>query len=248
MSALVAAVAVGASAVVSAGASIYSASKSSKAARNAADQQREAAERAMEEETRRFEELKALVAPYVNAGTASIGAQQNLIGLSGAEKQKAAIDALQNSEQFKATFQQGENAILQNASATGGLRGGNIQAALAQFRPQVLSAMINDQYAKLQGITGIGQAAAAGQAAATQQQGRDMAALQNQIGAANASGLLGSANAWNQGIGAAAGQFSNAANSFAGISFLNQNKGGGRFGGAQGGFEQTFGAGTSPEG
>ncbi|WP_449405980.1 hypothetical protein [Massilia phosphatilytica] len=34
---------------------------------------------------------------------------------------------------FQALQQQGNDAILANASATGGLRGGNVQGALGQF-------------------------------------------------------------------------------------------------------------------
>jgi hypothetical protein len=96
--------------------------------------------------------------------------------------------------------QQGENALLQNASATGGLRGGNLQAALAQFRPQLFSQLIESQYGKLGALSGLGQASAAGQAAAAQQTGSDIATLLGQQGAAQAGSALASgqaqANAW----------------------------------------------------
>ena len=48
---------------------------------------------------------------------------------------------------------QGEEAILQGASATGGLRGGNVQAALAQFRPAMLNRFVQQQYERLGGLT-----------------------------------------------------------------------------------------------
>ena len=53
--------------------------------------------------------------------------------------------------------QQGQDAILQNASAIGGLRGGNTQAALAQFRPALLSQLIAEQYNRLGGLSSLGQ-------------------------------------------------------------------------------------------
>lgn len=85
---------------------------------------------------------------------------------------------------------QGEEALLQNASATGGLRGGNTQAALAQFRPQMLSQMIESQYSKLGGLAGMGQASAAGQASAGMQSGSNVANLLQQQGAALAGGQV----------------------------------------------------------
>lgn len=170
------------------------------AASTAAGAQTAASEAGIAEQRRQFDAVQALLKPYIEAGTGALGAQQNLIGLGGAAKQREAIAGLEQSPQFQMLQQQGENALLQQASATGGLRGGNIQAALAQFRPQLLSQMIESQYGKLSGLTGIGQASATGQAAAAQQQGSDIAALLGQQGAAQAGSALaagqGQAQAW----------------------------------------------------
>ncbi len=57
---------------------------------------------------------------------------------TGMEAQQGAISGLEGSPIFQALARQGEDAILQNASATGGLRGGNVQGALGQFRPAAL--------------------------------------------------------------------------------------------------------------
>jgi len=54
--------------------------------------------------------------------------------------------------------------LLQKASATGGLRGGNIQAALSRFRPSLLNSLIEQQYGRLGGLTQLGQSSATGQA------------------------------------------------------------------------------------
>jgi hypothetical protein len=94
-----------------------------------------------------------------------------------------------------AMTQQGENAILQQGAATGGLRGGNVQGALAQFRPQALSSLINQQYGRLGGITQMGQASAAGVGAAGMQTGQSVAGLLGQQGSAVAGGILGAGQA-----------------------------------------------------
>lgn len=145
-----------------AGSSYMSSRAQSKAAKSAASSEAYAAELQMEESRRQFDEIQKLLSPYTKAGESAIGAQSALIGLSGPEAQQAAISQLQSSPQFTSLIQQGENALLQNASATGGLRGGNTQNALATLRPQMLSALIESQYSKLGGLTSIGQNAAAG--------------------------------------------------------------------------------------
>lgn len=162
----------------------------SKAASTAANAQTAASEASIEEQRRQFDAVQKLLSPYVTAGTGAIGAQQDLLGLSGAAAQNRAIAGLERSPQFQSMMQQGENAILQNASATGGLRGGNIQATLAQFRPQLLSQLIESQFSKLGTVSGLGQASAAGQAAAAQQTGANIGNALTQQGQAAAGAAL----------------------------------------------------------
>lgn len=169
---------------------ITGAKQAGKAAERAGATQAAAAQQGIEEQRRQFDKFVELMAPYVTAGTGALGGQQALIGLGGAEAQQQAIAGIEGSPQFQALTQQGEQAILQQAAATGGLRGGNVQAALAQFRPQVLSDLINQQYARLGGLSTMGQNAAAGQAAAGQTLGANVANLFGQQGAATAGGQL----------------------------------------------------------
>jgi hypothetical protein len=100
---------------------------------------------------------------------------------------------------------EGENAILQNASATGGLRGGNTQLALSRFRPSVLSQLIQQQYERLGGLTSVGQASATGQAAAAQQTGANVSSLFQNQGTALANAALAKGNAQAQFIGGVGG-------------------------------------------
>lgn len=165
------------------------------AAGQAADTQSAAALASIEEQKRQFDAMQAVLKPYTDAGITSLSSQQDLAGLNGAEKQRAAIAGIAGSAEMQAMTQQGENAMLQNASATGGLRGGNIQGALAQYRPQVLSSLINQQYGRLSGITQMGQASAAGVGAAGMQTGANIGNTLMQSGNAQAQGILGAGNA-----------------------------------------------------
>ena len=169
---------------------ITGAKQAGEAAERAGQTQAAAAQAGVEEQRRQFDKLVELMAPYTAVGVPAMTAQQALLGLQGAPAQEQAIAALESSPQMQALIQQGENALLQQASATGGLRGGNIQAALAQFRPEMLSKMIQQQYQNLGGLTQIGQASAAGQAAAGMQSASDVANLLANRGAALAGGQI----------------------------------------------------------
>ena len=165
------------------------------AAGQASDLQYQGTVKGIEENKRQFDKLIELMAPYVSAGTGAMGAQQNLLGLNGTGLQQSAIDMLSNSPQMQAMLKQGENALLQNASATGGLRGGNTQAALAQFRPQLLNQLIQQQFSNLGGLSQLGQASAAGQASAGMNSANSISNLLQQGAAAQAGGAIAQGNA-----------------------------------------------------
>jgi hypothetical protein len=168
------------------------------AAGKAAGIQSEAAQAGIEEQRRQFDSLQALLKPYTEAGLPALEEQQAFLGLRGPEAERAAIERISGSERFQELTRQGEEALLQRASATGGLRGGNIQGALAQFRPQVLNQLIEEQYGRLGGMTTLGQRSAAGVGAAGMESGVSVANLLSQQGAARAGGELGEARAYSQ--------------------------------------------------
>lgn len=103
--------------------------------------------------------------------------------------QQAAIDLQEQSPLFQALARQGEEAIMQNASATGGLRGGNTQGALARFRPQLLNQFIEQQFGRMSGIASMGQNAAAGVGTAGMQSANNISNLMMQGGMAQAAGI-----------------------------------------------------------
>lgn len=170
--------------------SMISADAQSGAADAAAGAQTAASQAGIAEQRRQFDAIQKLLQPYVDAGNKGLTGQLDLSGANGATAQQAAIDALKQSPAFTAAQDLGQRSILANASATGGLRGGNVQAALAQFSPALLAQTINDQYSRLGGLTSIGQNAAAGVGNAGMQTGNSVATLLGQIGSAQAGGAL----------------------------------------------------------
>ena len=178
------------------GATLVSGMMQADAASSAAAAQGASAQAGIDEQRRQFDAVQKLLQPYTEAGPGALEAQQSFLGLKGPEAERAAIERIQGGETFKALTQQGENALLQRASATGGLRGGNIQGALAQFRPQLLSSLIDQQYGRLGGMTALGQQSAAGVGTAGLQTGVNVANLLGQQGAAQAGAEIAQGKAF----------------------------------------------------
>lgn len=153
-----------------------------------------------------------LMAPFVNNGIAATEQERALLGGLGWEKQQDQINMIQASPQFQALLAQGENSIRQNASATGGLRGGNTQAALAKFSPSLLAATINDRIGQLRAASAAGQNAGLGLGTMASQTGATqsniIANMQQGIGANTAQQISannGLTNSISSGLGLWAG-------------------------------------------
>jgi hypothetical protein len=250
-----------------------SASKGAKASQAAANTQAAAQGQAIDEQRRQFDSIQELLKPYVQAGKpdltqpyvqagpGALQAMQGLAGLRGAGEQQAAINQIQQGAQFQELARQGEQGILQNASATGGLRGGNVQAALAQFRPALLNQLIESQYGKLAGLTtlgstsaqnllGVGQSSAAGTAAAGQQSAQNIGNLMVGQGQAQAAGQIGAANAYAQGAAGITGAIGGGVQNYMLMQQLNKptitsGLGTGGFYGDYGAAQQAYGPGTN---
>lgn len=81
--------------------------------------------------------------------------------------------------------------MLANASATGGLRGGNIQSSLANFGSNTLATVIQQQLANLAPISTQGQAAATSEGQFGANSAAQVAQLFGAQGQAKAGGILG---------------------------------------------------------
>lgn len=159
-------------------------------------------------------------APYLGLGQSSAN---SLAALLGQGFQAPSMQNVANSPQYKFNLQQGTNAILNNASATGNLLSGNTGVALENYGQglasnsyqQAFNNALSSYQANLGGLMGgsqLGQGAATSlgylgnQAAGLNTNinlgGSEAQAQQvNNAAAAQAGGILGSANAWEGAIG-----------------------------------------------
>lgn len=194
--------------VASIGANLYNASKERGAIADASAAQQAQNNLAIAESRRQYDQTRTDQLPFVQAGQQALGQQQGvlgaqraLLGLDGASPQSAAIAQLKASPMWQSLFGAGEDAILANASATGGLRGGNTQRSLYRLGNDTLAQLIERQVANLGGLSG--------QYGAIAGQGTNTAANLGQLGAqtatnigniqigsgqAQAGGILGRAN------------------------------------------------------
>lgn len=118
----------------------------------------------------------ANASPYSPGGTA----------VSAGDAQQHAIDALKASPAFTSLYNTGSDTILQNAAATGGLRGGNTNNSLANFGSSLLASVIQQQLSNLGTVSGQGAQAGLGLGQISQNNANAQSTLYGQLGNANA--------------------------------------------------------------
>jgi hypothetical protein len=136
---------------------IIGAAKQKKASKKAQKAQMAFMEKGIGEQRRQFDLINSYYDPYRQAGQRGLTGYENLLGTSGPEAQAAAIQQLQESPYYQSLYGHGLEANLQNASATGGIRGGNEVNALADFGRDTLAQTIDHQLQGLGNLTGVGQ-------------------------------------------------------------------------------------------
>lgn len=128
--------------------------------------------------------------PYTNAGVGAIGRYGDLLGTNGNDAQMAGIAALKGGPLYTSLYANGEEALLQNAAATGGLRGGNTQGALADFGRDTLASVYGNQLTNLYNLAGLGLGATGSVAQAGANTANNVTSLLGNIGQAQATNYL----------------------------------------------------------
>ena len=175
--------------------SIIAGGEAKKAARSAAEVQAQAAESAIEEQRRQFDITQGQLEPFREAGVGALEQQQALLGLLGQEQQQQAFTAFVDSPGQQFLRERGQRNLLRNASAIGGLGGGNVRSALVQQGVGFAQQDFQNQLNRLAELSGTGQTAATsvGQFGARVSGG--IANLLGMQGQARASGILGAKQA-----------------------------------------------------
>jgi hypothetical protein len=224
---------------------------SSSAAGSAANTQAGAANNATAAQLGMFNTVQSNLQPYNAAGQNSLGALQSFINGQGNTAPFSFNYNPASDPEYNFLLNQGTQAITSQASATGGVNSGaTLEAlqnygqntALQSYQTEFGNALntydanqtnTSNIFARLLGIAGLGENAAAGVGNAAVSTGQSIGS--NMIGAGNAqaAGQVGSANALSGGLTSLSSLFNNS-------SFLNSFSNGG---GASSAF--TLGSGTA---
>lgn len=176
--------------VLKIGASILGGSSAKKASKKAQVAQLESLQKAIDLLTANQKSATEQSAPYTGAGASATNALAALLGLGDPDAQQSAIDGLLNSPLYESLFRNGENTVLANASATGGLRGGNTQASLYNLGKDTLSDVIQNQIKNLGGLSTLGLNATQGLEGLSADNAQAIAALFGKQGDTKAGGIL----------------------------------------------------------
>lgn len=183
--------------------SIIGGNKAKKASKNAQAAQVDALNRSIAEQQRQFDLTRSDYAPYLATGLSGLSGLGDLIGVNGDAAQSAGLINIQNSPALASIIRNGEEAILQNGAATGGLRGGNMQSSLANFRGDAFADQLQQQIARLAGLAGLGQGSTDAVSSFGANKANNVSDFLNQIGGANASNILArggiNASLWSKG-------------------------------------------------
>ena len=153
---VVAAVAVGVAGVAAAAGTAY-------AGHEAAGATRDASNAAVAEQQSALQQQAELSAPYRAVGQDAIGQYEALLGTGPGSNAQTIQQALANTPGYQFTQQQGQQGILNAASASGGVSG-NTLTALDRYNTDLADQTYQNALHNAQGAVGMGQAAAAGQA------------------------------------------------------------------------------------
>jgi len=137
-----------------------------------------------------FGQTSANLNPFISGGQQAFEQQGDILGLHGAGAQSGILSSLQNSPLFQSLMRNGQDILLNNASATGGLRGGNIQHGLANFSADTLAQVIQQQLSNLGGMSSQGLSAANSLGSFGAQNANSIADLLVGSGKANAGAIL----------------------------------------------------------
>lgn len=200
--------------IISAGLGLFGANKAAKAAEKAAQYQYKAAQEATQLQRDMYNQTRGDLAPWRTGGADAFNAYLGELGLVDGFESK-----FQESPGYQFAVNQGEQGVMNNLAALGMKNSGAALKSLTDYRTGMANQEYGNYLTRLMGASGQGLSAAGQTASAGQNAAAGMANTIQNAGAAQASGVIGSNNAWMGGlnqVGNALGQMSQGASSYGG--------------------------------
>jgi hypothetical protein len=192
--------------------------------------------------------------PWMNAGTDAIGKYSQAMQPGGEAYNMMdannVMSGWQSDPGYAWSKQEGINALAASGAAAGNYGSGNMGTALTQYGTNVANqeygdiykrryGATNDYMNKLSAISGVGQTSAQYLGSQGAAAANNMGNYMTQAGQAQAGGILGSANAWNQGISGVGNAGGSAYSQYLNQQYQNKLMG---YGGGSGGSGGMYGS------
>ncbi len=159
------------------------------------------------EQRRQFDLTREDFGSTIEAGDLARERELELLGLRGVGAEQSAIDAFTESPGQKFLRERGERAVLRNASATGGLRGGNVLRELQEQGIGFAGQRLGERQDRLRRVAGGGSAAVGTQGVIGANLSSNISNLLAERGSARATGIRGKAAGQREGIARVAQAF-----------------------------------------
>lgn len=184
-------------AVIGAGVSLVGNYMGSQAGEDGADAQRDANGMAIDETRRQFDQTRADLAPWRDAGGWALGQQRDFM--------EGDYRAALASPDYQAAYSEGMRGLGAGAAANGNIWGGGADADRMAYASSLASQQIGNYYNRLAGMsqTGQGTGVALGQFGANS--ANQIGGYLQDTGMAQASAYANTGNAWQNELGQAAG-------------------------------------------
>ena len=163
------------------------------AAHSAATAQGQATKLGIQSEQEMFNKALEINQPYRDAGYQSL---EQLQGLADPQQRAQTLQDYYAGDEYSAMAQQVEEQQMRNAAQTGGVRGGQNQAALASIAPQLGQQYLSGLQNQYTGLANMGMGAASQGAQGAQNFGSNRSALLQQGGQAEAQNALTQGGIW----------------------------------------------------
>lgn len=211
-----------ASAGIGAGASLLSGFLGSNAAKDASATQAASAKAGLDFQKQVYNTGQEQIQPYLGLGAGAVSKIGALYGMGGGGSGgQPDYSGFTNSPDYNFAFQQGQSATQNTLSSSGNLRSGAGAAALTNFGQGLASQQYGNYFSRLMGMAGMGQAAAGASMNFGSTMGGQIANQYGNLGTANASGMVGSANAWSGALNGVAGAASGGLNNYMQYNLLS---------------------------
>lgn len=188
----------------------------SNAAKDAANAQEQAALSAQNLQMQMFDKAQAAEQPYNTIGQGAVNTLGGLYGINGTNAGTGtptaqSLNAFTQSPDYAFALQQGTQAMQRSAAAGGTLLSGGQLKAGQEFGQGLASQQYGNYYNRLLSLSQLGQSAATGISNAALNAGGQIGNSIQAGGQAQASGIVGSANAISGGLSGATGGIATAA-------------------------------------